>query len=220
MMFTSFSASATSAEERPARPQQDLGMLLFFEDTFSPSSDSLYPEGAFRQIVNDPFEPSGDVRNTFVIREPLAARAAEVLVEAQARLGLSKSSLSRICGVARQTIYDWINKAHEPGEENLSKLELLDNLISYPRLRGHALSRKWAKRQTVKGVSLLAVLERSTPDHALATEVLDELIFLIEKDRSTEQPTQTGRARAGWPPLNEAQRERNLAYNLSFKPEE
>lgn len=194
-------------------------MLLFFEGTFSPSSDSLYPEGAFRHIVYDSFEPSGDVRNTFVITEPLATRAAELLVEAQARLGLSKSSLSRICGVTRQTIYDWINKAHEPDAENLSKLELLDNLLSYPRLRGYALSRKWAKRQTVKGVSLLAVLERPTPDLALAKEVLDELILLIEKDRSTERPTQTGRARAGWSALDEAQRERNLAYNLSFKPE-
>jgi DNA-binding XRE family transcriptional regulator len=212
---TSFSASSTLTQAQPAQRHQGLGELLFFAHAFSPSSDTPYPERAFRKLADGLSDPSGDRHRSSPHVDPVDLRASKILEAAQARLGLSKSSLARICGVTRQTIYDWINEAHEPGVENILKLELLDKLLSSRSLHTHSLSPAWAKRKTVKGVSLLEVLQRSEIDLELALNVLDELVTLFAKH--TERPTQTTRSQLGWRALDDAQRERNLTHNLPIE---
>ena len=207
-------AGNTPQRSVPQQESRGLGRVLFTEDTFSPSSVLPEPEFAFSGSAYDVFESSGESISSATPAAPLADRAAQVLQKAQQRLGLSKSALARICGVTRQTIYDWLNEVHEPAAENLPKLDMLEALMSSRQLSHHTLSRKWTKRQLTHGLSLMDVLVREEVDLDLALNLIAEITQLIDAQRVSARAHTTARERLGWTELSDAQCERIIETSL------
>lgn len=135
------------------------------------------------------------------------------LTEAQVWLGLNKVQLARSCRVERQTIYDWFARAYEPVGINAQRVTQLYRLATHIRERGsRPLRANVAERQMGNGISLLAQLVEPVLDLAQAIATVDALI-----DAVGTEPLRTGealRARLGWKPLSEEQRQQNLDHTL------
>ena len=145
-------------------------------------------------------------------------RACDALLLAQRNLGLNKTALAEICGVTRQTIYDWLNERHEPEGANLSRLRLLYDLASRDELSTRPISSRLVKRETAQGMSLLDVLTRPQVDAEALEVVLQELRDLSERRRS--RGVEAARERLGWRPLTEEQKQHNLLRNVDSSQDE
>lgn len=132
----------------------------------------------------------------------------------QTRLGLSKVQLAKICGVERQTIYDWINEKHLPSAENSRRIYDLYSLAKSSILRGlPTVNPKTVERPLQTGATLLDLLVAESLDAKAVNAALGEL---AEQERArTARSASFLRDRQGWKPLSEQEKSANLEYNLT-----
>lgn len=193
-----------------------------------PSADpsQIFGYGLVRTTLTpeiQPLEPADSSRSAAAFgaaahrQDPVRPRAlpsfADQLADVQVWLGLNKVQLARACRVERQTIYDWFARHYEPVGNNAQRVTQLYRLSVHIRERGcQPLRANVAERPLASGVSLLPTLLEPTLDLARAITVVDALI-----DAVGNEPPRTGdalRARLGWKPISEEQRQQNLDYNL------
>lgn len=140
-------------------------------------------------------------------------RTAELLADIQLWWGLTKSQLAEVCGVSRQTVYDWYAGKFEAERDNARRLGRLYGLAHSLETEGHrALSIKVVERALKGGGSLLDLLRAQTLDEAAIRAVFSDLDVATAERRSRNAAASM--ARLGWREPSEEERDRALEENF------
>lgn len=138
---------------------------------------------------------------------------AEQLTLLQGFFALSKTQLAQVCGVQRQTIYDWFAGNFEAEGNNARRVAQLFGIAKDLRAAGvRSLSARDLTRILSDGTTILNLLgaDRVSPDVVRAV-----LAQLQEGGYATHVTTAAAtRERLGWQPASDESAERNLEANL------
>jgi transcriptional regulator with XRE-family HTH domain len=105
-------------------------------------------------------------------------------------LGLTKTQLKDICGVSRQTLYDWLEGKFEPDTDNAARLqEIHSAALVVPQRARRPLSAAVLTRPVLGKETLLDLLRRPRLDLG----VLNEAIALLA-ERSGEREQRSAKA--------------------------
>lgn len=143
---------------------------------------------------------------------PLPA-TAEQLALVQTFFSLSKTQLASVCGVQRQTVYDWYARSFEAAGDNARRLAKIFKIVQrLQTAEPSPLSARLLKRPLESGASLLVML--SAPDlHA------DEIASVVTQLQAANETMRSRgaagiRARLGWPARSQEAGQKNLEANL------
>lgn len=105
-------------------------------------------------------------------------------------LGLTKTQLKDICGVSRQTLYDWLEGKFEPDTDNAARLqEIHSAALVVPQRARRPLSAAVLTRPVLGEETLLDLLRKPRLD----LDVLNEAIALLA-ERSGGREQRSGKA--------------------------
>lgn len=143
----------------------------------------------------------------------LIPTSAEQLATVQAAFGLSKTQLSQVCKVQRQTIYDWYAGNFEAEGNNARRLTELYSIAESLRRAGRRpLLARTVSRTLSTGITLLDLLLEEEVDGEAVGAVVTQL------DEATVTARSRGaaavRERLGWTPASRRSLEENLESNL------
>lgn len=155
-----------------------------------------------------------DVRPAKAQRTPhVLPVTAEQLRLLQGFFALSKTQLAQICGVQRQTIYDWLAGNFEAEGNNARRVAQLFVIAKALKAAGaRALSARDLTRRLSDETTILSLLgaDPVSPDAVLAV-----LVQLQEAGHITHANSASAtRERLGWQPTSKERAERNLEANL------
>jgi hypothetical protein len=205
-------AYLTPVSRQVLKPTEDWSQTFSYGLVRTSTRPDVYPLQPVDSSQSAPFRNAGtgrrDERRLFALPS-----FADQLADVQVWLGLNKVQLARACRVERQTIYDWFARAYEPVGANADRVAQLYRLAAHVRERGsRPLRPNVAEKPLSEGVSLLATILAPFIDLDRARAATDALI-----DAVRNEPLRTGdalRARLGWKPLSEEQKQQNLDHNL------
>lgn len=148
-----------------------------------------------------------------VITLPIARQVREL----QTALSINKSELSRILGVSRPTVYDWLDDG-EPNAENRARIRTLMRLLAesgvsannplFPRVVRSALE--------PGNQNLLDVLSEETIDEATAKDLIRRAKAVGDAIDAEREAREARLLEAGFEEPDEEQRRANLAANVAL----
>jgi len=156
--------------------------------------------------------PTTRIRNT-----TRSISASQRLRDVLRYLSLQKTDLKDICGVSRQTLYDWLAGKFEPDTEKASRLRDLHELASMVAATGSPLRAATLSEPLVGGRSLLDSLRAPRLDMASLRDAMSALTRQSE-DRNRHSARETLK-RLGFPPITEETMRANLEHNLRGLPD-
>lgn len=122
----------------------------------------------------------------FVAPIPTGERIRDIL----RYLGLTKTQLKDICGVSRQTLYDWLEGKFEPDTDNAARLQEIHRAaLVVPQRARRPLSAAVLTQPVLGKKTLLDLLRKPHLD----LDVLNEAISLLAK-RSGEREQRSAKA--------------------------
>lgn len=195
----------------PMRRQMVCAMALTVPLTSSSAHAEQQWANLFPQSSTLHNEPP-DVRP--VVAKPVILPAtATQLAAIQGFFGLAKTQLALVCGVQRQTIYDWYAGKFEAEEENARRLARLYTLVSRLRESGLAsLPGRLASRALNTGKTLLDVLGENEIDERELTALVAQLGQAGKQQRA--RGAAAVRERLGWSAQSREAADRTREDNL------
>ncbi len=138
---------------------------------------------------------------------------AEQLAAVQTAFGLSKTQLARVCGVQRQTIYDWYAGNFEAQGNNARRLATLHGMAERFRIEGlRALSSREVSRALSPGRTLLELLSEAEVDGTAVGTIVPQLDEMTVAARC--RGAAAARERLGWAPVPKRSADETLESNL------
>jgi transcriptional regulator with XRE-family HTH domain len=212
----------------PYSPQNEVGMTLYPDVSGSSypreRSTSLVPHAALALALAVPLSSSSarpeehwaavfPQYSTVLSDDQPLPLTAERLAAVQTLFGLSKTQLARVCGVSRQTVYDWYAGNFEAEGANAQRLAHLYDIAEKLQLAGcRPLSARNVLRALASGNTLLEMLASDVVDRDEVGAVVAQL------ERATLSQRSRGaaaiRERLGWPPTSKESAEAILEANL------
>lgn len=138
---------------------------------------------------------------------------AEQLTLLQAFFALSKTQLAQVCGVQRQTIYDWFAGNFEAEGNNERRVAQLFGIARDMKAEGaQPLSARDLTRALSDGTSILSRLTAADA----STERVRAVVAQLQEGRSGARANTAAavRERLGWKPISDETAARNLDSNL------
>lgn len=197
----------------PMRRQTLWAMALTVPLTSSSAHAEQQWAGLFPQSSTLHNEPP-DVRPVVAkpVTQILPATATQ-LAAVQGFFGLAKTQLALVCGVQRQTIYDWYAGKFEAEEENARRLARLYTLVSRLRESGLApLTGRLASRALNTGKTLLDVLGENEIDEREVTALVAQLGQAGKQQKA--RGAAAVRERLGWAAQSREAADRTREDNL------
>lgn len=151
-----------------------------------------------------------DVRSAKSSRAPrVLPSTAEQLTRLQSFFALSKTQLAQVCGVQRQTIYDWFAGNFEAEGNNARRVAQLFGIAREMKAGGaQPLSARDLARALSDGTTILSLLAAADASPERVGAVVEQL----EKARSGTAAA--ARERLGWKSISDEGAARNLDINL------
>lgn len=138
---------------------------------------------------------------------------AEQLAAVQGFFGLAKTQLAAVCGVQRQTIYDWYGGKFAAERGNAKRLLELNQFVERLKAEGHAsLSARLVSRLPSSGRGLLELLTKQDIDEREIGAVVAELAAFGERQRT--RGAAAIQKRLGWPERPSESTAETLEANL------
>ena len=148
-----------------------------------------------------------------------AASTPERIVDILRFLGLTKTQLHELCGISRQTLYDWIAGKSEPEEAESQRLRELHALaLDFARRAKTPLRATLLTEPVSRGQSLLELLAQPRLESGRLRAAIHDLARL--NDRRDARSAQGLLERRGHPPVTREAGEENLEQNLRTLEEE
>jgi len=147
---------------------------------------------------------------TPIVEERLSV--ADQIVDILRYLGLSKTQLKDICGVSRQTLYDWLAGKFDPDETKAERLRIIHAVaVEVPKHSKVAIAAALVTRESPTGPSLLQLLRQSKLDlPKLRAQVLD---LARESAAIQDRSAKATGARLGFSEVGKADQRQNLDDN-------
>jgi DNA-binding XRE family transcriptional regulator len=154
-----------------------------------------------------------DVAKEKPARAPQALpKTAHQLTALQAFFGLSKTQLAQLCGVQRQTVYDWLAGNFEAEGGNARRLAKLFGITEFSKKAGaRPLSGRDLLRPLSDGTTLLAQL---ASEDATAEGIACLAMQFEQGSAAKDQTAAAIRTRLGWQRESAEATARNLDANL------
>jgi len=151
-----------------------------------------------------------DVRSAKSSRAPrVLPSTAEQITRLQSFFALSKTQLAQVCGVHRQTIYDWFAGNFEAEGNNARRVAQLFGIAREMKAGGaQALSARDLSRALSDGTTILSLLAAADA----SPERVGAVVAQLEKARSGTAAA--ARERLGWKSISDEAAARNLDINL------
>jgi len=127
-------------------------------------------------------------------------------------LGLTKTQLKDICGVSRQTLYDWLDGKFEPDADNAARLqEIHKAALVVPRGARRPLKAALLSQPILGAETLLDLLRKPRLDFAV---LQDAIAMLAERSGQAERRSAKAlRERLGFSPSKREAQDQVLADN-------
>jgi len=123
--------------------------------------------------------------------------------------------LAAVCGVQRQTIYDWYAEKFEAEGENARRITQLYELVTRLKASGlAALSGRVVARSLTTGETLLDVLSEKHIDEPRLTALLTQLGKASAQQKA--RGAAAARERLGWPRQSQEAADQVLQSNLEI----
>jgi DNA-binding XRE family transcriptional regulator len=181
------------------------------------SSPSVRPEEQWARVfpqystVLSSLQEGSPTRGTHAPR--VLPHTAEQLATVQTVFGLSKTQLAQVCGVQRQTVYDWYAGNFQAEGNNERRLARLFDIAEKLQAAGRRpLSARVVTRALGSGNSLLALLTDEDADRDEIGAVVAQLEEATAAMRS--RGASATRDRLGWKATSTESAEENLESNL------
>ncbi len=144
---------------------------------------------------------------------PIARQVREL----RAALSVNKSELSRILGVSRPTVYDWLDDG-EPNAENRARIQTLMRLLSESGVSSNSpLFPRFVRSALEPGNRiLLDVLSEETIDEVTAKDLLRRAKAMGDAIDAEREAREARLREAGFEEPDEEQRRENLATNVGL----
>lgn len=181
-------------------PRETVGLsiaeLLFGK--YSPSSGRTDAEECWDHSSNVTSTSSYRIQKPYSVEEIIPENffAGEALLLAQKNLGLTKTSLAKICGVSRQTIYDWLNERYESEIINHPRLRLLYQFANHSDVCKQPIYSRLTKIKTSIGLSLVELLSQNNVSLKKVEKALLELV--VHSKKRTLRSAKVVRKELGW----------------------
>lgn len=179
------------------------------------SSGDPYPERHWMAHVVLEYSTSSALLSVYSVSHTEAQTlppTAVQLASVQGFFGLTKKQLAEVCGVQRQTIYDWYAKKFEAEGEKARRLSRLFGLAERFKREGlKAVSERSSRRPLKSGETLVDLLTDEDREKDL-TMLVRELNWQDEEQRS--KSAQAARERLGGRTLSLEERNSILEENL------
>lgn len=142
-----------------------------------------------------------------------AASTPERIVDILRFLGLTKTQLHELCGISRQTLFDWIAGKSEPEETKAQRLRELHALaLEFARCAQTPLRAALLTEPVSRGQSLLELLAQPRLESGRLREAIHDLAEL--NARRDARSARGLLERRGHPPVTRETGEENLEQNL------
>lgn len=170
--------------------------------------EALFPQGTTLGNFGEP----GEEASQPALVAP-AASAPERILDILRFLGLTKTQLKDLCGVSRQTLYDWIGGKFEPEEAKSQRLRELHALaLEFAQCAKTPLRAALLTEPVSRGQSLLELLAKPRLESGRLREALHDLAEL--NARRDARSARGLLERRGHPPVTREAGEENLEQNL------
>lgn len=148
-----------------------------------------------------------------IITLPIARQVREI----QAALSINKSELSRILGVSRPTVYDWLDDG-EPNADNRARIRTLMRLLAESGVSANnPLFPRFVRSALEPGNQiLLDVLSEETIDEATAKNLIRRAKAVGDAIDAEREAREARLREAGLEEPDEEQRRANLATNVAL----
>ena len=148
-----------------------------------------------------------------IITLPIARQVREI----QAALSINKSELSRILGVSRPTVYDWLDDG-EPNADNQARVRTLMRLLAESGVSAdNPLFPRFVRSALEPGNQiLLDVLSEETVDEATAKNLIRRAKAVGDAIDAEREAREARLREAGFEEPDEEQRRENLATNVAL----
>ena len=144
---------------------------------------------------------------------PIARQVREL----QTALSINKSELSRILGVSRPTVYDWLDDG-EPNADNRARIRTLTRLLAESGVSANnPLFPRFVRSALDPGNQvLLDVLSEETIDEATAKDLIRRAKAVGDAIDAEREAREARLREAGFEEPDEEQRRANLATNVAL----
>lgn len=148
-----------------------------------------------------------------IVTLPIARQVREL----QAALSINKSELSRILGVSRPTVYDWLDDG-EPNADNRARIRTLMRLLAESGVSANnPLFPRFVRSALEPGNQiLLDVLSEETIDEATAKNLIRRAKAVGDAIDAQREAREARLREAGFEEPDEEQRRANLATNVAL----
>lgn len=201
--------------EKPQPRRHERFLSAAFEQPLSSSSISpeLYWASLFAEFStfhNDHLVPS--FSEPPPVRQVLPSTHVQ-LAAIQGFFALTKTQLATVCGVQRQTIYDWYAEKFEAEAENAKRLTRLYLLVEHLKAKGlSAISGRESVRPLSTGETLIDLLADEGRDARQLSALIQQL---NQNDVGVRARGAAAiRQRLGWSPPTEEETKATLEGNL------
>ena len=149
--------------------------------------------------------------------QPITLPIARQVRELQAALSINKSELSRILGVSRPTVYDWLDDV-EPNADNRARIRTLTRLLAESGVSANnPLFPRFVRSALEPGNQvLLDVLSEETIDEATAKNLIRKAKAVGDAIDAEREARESRLREAGFEEPDEEQRRANLATNVAL----
>ena len=207
-----------STSQRPSRSKGQRALFLTLGLVAPLSSSSSRAETEWLLLFPQSSTLSVGVPHVRATRSSPAApyvlpRTADQLTLLQSFFAVSKTQLAQICGVQRQTIYDWFAGKFEAEGKNAHRVARLFRIGTEAKASGAApFAGRDLTRLLADGSTVLNLLASEAVDSHAINAVLTQL---RESGQATPLNTAAAqRQRLGWQPISEEAAVQNLNANL------
>jgi len=149
--------------------------------------------------------------------QPITLPVARQVRELQTALSINKSELSRILGVSRPTVYDWLDDG-EPNAHNRARIRTLMRLLAESGVSANnPLFPRFVRSALEPGNQiLLDVLSEETIDEATAKNLIRRAKAVGDAIDAEREAREARLRKAGFEEPDEEQRRANLATNVAL----
>lgn len=168
----------------------------------------MFPQSSTVSSASPDVRPAKPLQGARVL--PSTAKQLTLL---QAFFALSKTQLAQVCGVQRQTIYDWLAGNFEAEGNNARRVAQLFGIARDVKVEGaQPLSARDLTRALSDGTTILSRLAAADA----STQRVRPVVAQLEEARlATRSNTAAAtRGRLGWNPIADETAARNLDINL------
>jgi DNA-binding transcriptional regulator YiaG len=216
--FKTFSRVSNNSEKQfPNRVANRNSLALGLVETvttLNPSHSSVqkwsnyFPQSTTKVLSASYME--APVRRDKSTAKPLAS---ECIRDVLRYLSLTKTQLKDVCGISRQTLYDWLSNRFEPDKVNAERLQRVNEVAQLvPKLSPYPIRSSLLTQAVFRDESLLDMLQKQTLDMYSLKQAVTELIH--RSAAIEERSARALRSRLGFEKLDDSTEVENLERNL------